>query len=238
MRDKQISLKAKGLLALIMSLPNDWDFSINGIAQIIKEGKTAIYSALDELKSFGYCQVETKRNSKGVIEGTDYTFYEKPQSDYPYSENRDMDNQPQINKEETNTIKNSVEKELLKNEQIKEEKKLDKSNSQKKLKKFDFSFMQSDFIPIVEEWLQYKREIKDAYTAQRGVTAFYNKLYRLSGGEIATAKEIIEQSMANQWKGVFPIVGHPKQSNSNLPYGMILKGDRDNVIIESKEDLW
>ena len=92
LRDKELSLKAKGLLATILSLPENWDFSIKGICATIKEGTTAVYSAIDELKEHGYCKVVTNRNEKGMIVGNDYTFYEDPSV-----ENLNVGNQTQIN---------------------------------------------------------------------------------------------------------------------------------------------
>lgn len=92
LRDKELSLKAKGLLATILSLPENWDFSIKGICAAIKEGTTAVYSAIDELKERGYCKVVTNRNEKGMIVGNDYTFYEDPSM-----ENLNVGNQTQIN---------------------------------------------------------------------------------------------------------------------------------------------
>lgn len=113
-RDNRLSLKAKGLMSLVMSLPNDWDFSIQGLSSIVKEGKSAIYAAINELKEFGYCNVITSRDDKGKIIGNDYTFFEEPCADIPYTENpytenqdmdnpnmdnQDLENQPQINKD-------------------------------------------------------------------------------------------------------------------------------------------
>ena len=92
LRDKELSLKAKGLLATILSLPENWDFSIKGICTTIKEGTTAVYSAIDELKERGYCKVVTNRNEKGMIVGNDYTFYEDPSM-----ENLNVGNKTQIN---------------------------------------------------------------------------------------------------------------------------------------------
>lgn len=92
LRDKELSLKAKGLLATILSLPENWDFSIKGICATIKEGTTAVYSAINELKEHGYCKVVTYRNEKGMIVGNDYTFYEDPSM-----ENLNVGNQIQIN---------------------------------------------------------------------------------------------------------------------------------------------
>lgn len=108
-RDNRLSLKAKGLMSLVMSLPDGWDFSIQGLSSIVKEGKSAIYAAINELKDFGYCRVISNRDDKGKIIGNDYTFYEEPYTENPYTENQDMDNpnmenqdlenQPQINKD-------------------------------------------------------------------------------------------------------------------------------------------
>lgn len=96
LRDMGLSLKAKGLLSLVMSLPEDCDFTVEGIVVMVKEGKTAIYSAIDELKQSGYCVVSVVRNNRGVIQGTDYKFYEtpcvgNPQVENPHTENLNVD---------------------------------------------------------------------------------------------------------------------------------------------------
>ena len=102
LRDKNLSLKAKGFLTVIMALPDDWDFSIKGICSVLKEGKTAIYGVVQELKENRYCKTTPNRNEKGLILGLDYVFYEEPydeepEQDYPHSDNRYMDNMPQLN---------------------------------------------------------------------------------------------------------------------------------------------
>ena len=111
LRDNNLSLKAKGFLTVIMALPDDWDFSIKGICSVLKEGKTSVYSAVQELKENRYCKTTPSRDEKGLIIGLDYVFYEEPyeeepnkeepQQDNPHSENRDMDNMPQLNTKDT-----------------------------------------------------------------------------------------------------------------------------------------
>ena len=76
-RDKNLSLKAKGFLSLVMSLPSDWDFSINGICAVIKEGKTSIYSVIKELRINNYCSYSIYKN-KGRIIKHNYIFYDTP----------------------------------------------------------------------------------------------------------------------------------------------------------------
>lgn len=112
LRNIDLSIKAKGFLALIMSLPEDWDFTINGICKVIKEGKTAIYNIINELKEKGYCKVDMCRNEKGLITGNDYTFSETPREEWlntvnpstlqPHTENPNMDKPTQINKDINN----------------------------------------------------------------------------------------------------------------------------------------
>lgn len=81
LKEKEMSLKAKGLLSLMLSLPNDWDYSISGLCKICKENETAIKSTLDELKKIGYLQVikkSPKETESGRIE-YEYIIYEKKQ---------------------------------------------------------------------------------------------------------------------------------------------------------------
>lgn len=81
LRDKNISLKAKGLLSIILSLPDEWVYSVSGLAAICSEKETAVKSALKELKSYGYLVVVKKmpgETQSGRIE-YDYIFCEQPQ---------------------------------------------------------------------------------------------------------------------------------------------------------------
>lgn len=79
LRDKNLTLKAKGLLSLILSLPEKWTFSIKGLARICKEGVDAIRAALQELKSAGYIIYTRVRNAMGQLKDAEYVIYERPQ---------------------------------------------------------------------------------------------------------------------------------------------------------------
>lgn len=85
-RDKSLSLKARGLLATIMSLPSSWDFSVRGLATILKEQRKAIYTAINELIGAGYCQREQTRSGNGFGDMV-YTFFETPHSGFVYAQN-------------------------------------------------------------------------------------------------------------------------------------------------------
>jgi hypothetical protein len=82
-RERGMSLKAKGLLSLMLSLPSDWDYSVEGLVAICKENETAITSTLKELKMFGYLSVTKvmpNETQSGRIEYV-YEIFETPQRD-------------------------------------------------------------------------------------------------------------------------------------------------------------
>ena len=74
-----------------------------------------------------------------------------------------------------------------------------------KSKEIDLSFLQKDFIPIVEKWLLYKKEKKQEYKGQTSINTFCKKLIEYSNGEPIIAEAIIEQSIANNWAGIFEL---------------------------------
>ena len=84
LREKRMSLKAKGLLALCLALPDDWNYSINGLCAICKESQTSIWSALKELETFGHLKRERKQNEKGQFI-YEYVIYEQPYSGFVYT---------------------------------------------------------------------------------------------------------------------------------------------------------
>lgn len=108
LKDMKLSLKAKGLLSYMLSLPEDWDYSLKGLCAICKESKDSIRSALKELENFNYLKIEKTKNNKGYFE-YNYLIYEipncTPDMDYPHMDEPDMENQPQINTNIKNTKK-------------------------------------------------------------------------------------------------------------------------------------
>jgi len=113
LRDNNITHKARGLLSYMLSLPDDWDYSLAGLVKISKENKSAIRSALNELKEYGYLIIEKiyPNNSKsGRIEYI-YNIYEKPKkkqdTENQYLEFQYLENHTQLN---TNILKDKVDK--------------------------------------------------------------------------------------------------------------------------------
>ena len=78
LRNHTLSLKAKGLLSQMLSLPEDWDYTLQGLAQINKESINAIREAVRELERAGYIKRSRERDERGCLRGTVYTIYEQP----------------------------------------------------------------------------------------------------------------------------------------------------------------
>ncbi len=83
LRDENLSLKAKGLLAMCLSFPDDWNYSVNGLTKICKEGRDAIMTVLKELEEHGYLTRSRIRLPSGQLADAEYVIHEKPKSDFP-----------------------------------------------------------------------------------------------------------------------------------------------------------
>ena len=81
LRNHTLSLKAKGLLSQMLSLPEDWDYTLQGLAQINKESIDAIREAVRELERAGYIERSRERDERGCLRGTVYTIYEQPHTE-------------------------------------------------------------------------------------------------------------------------------------------------------------
>ena len=78
LRDRSLSLKAKGLLSLMLSLPEDWDYTMKGLARICKDGIDSISGGIRELEAHGYLVRARVRNENGQLGSIEYTILEQP----------------------------------------------------------------------------------------------------------------------------------------------------------------
>ena len=196
--NKNLSLKAKGLLCHILALPNDWKLYVEEVEKWHKDGKRAIYSAFKELKENGYLERQQNR-SNGKIVGWDYIIYEKPYTQKLHVqnvdvENVDVQNQPLLN---TNNTKDLI--------------KLNTNNSKTEGIKYPFELN----VEAWESWKDFrKKEYRKSYK-NLGEKAAIKKLLKLS-----TSKEeqalILEQSMENGWIGIFALKSEKKRKINDL----------------------
>ena len=132
LKDRTLTLKSKGLLSMMLSLPDEWNYTTRGLAAICREGVDSIGAALKELETHGYIRRTQLRDEKGKITDTEYVIYEMPQCEppsspgtplpdtaKPYTENPDMgipdtaepctENPAQLNTNQTKTDLSSTE---------------------------------------------------------------------------------------------------------------------------------
>ena len=140
LRNKELTLKAKGLLSQMLSLPEDWDYTLAGLSHINREKIDAIREAVKELEKAGYIVRSRERDEKGRLRGADYVIYEQPQPrepeaatsseqppilDLPTLENPTLDN-PTLEKptQEKPTLENPMQlnKDIQKTDLSKKEK--------------------------------------------------------------------------------------------------------------------
>ena len=117
LRNANLSLKAKGLLSMMLSLPEDWNYTTRGLAKICKEGVDAIGAALRELEAAGYIVRHKLRDRQGRISDTEYVIYEQPQLRKPDTASPDTENpdmvRPDMEKPaELNIEKSNTEKSI------------------------------------------------------------------------------------------------------------------------------
>ena len=109
LRNKELSLKAKGLLSQMLSLPEDWDYTLAGLSYINREKIDAIREAVRELERTGYIQRSRERDKKGRLRGADYIIYEQPPNldlptlENPMQLNKDIQKTDLSKKEKSNT---------------------------------------------------------------------------------------------------------------------------------------
>lgn len=184
LRNKEMSLKAKGLLALCLSLPETWDYSMNGLVAICKENITAVRSALKELEEHGHLKIVKHKNSKGQFE-YEYIIHESP-----YIENPPLDNQKVENLLVDNPIQQKIEKEN------KEKESIDELNLY--IKEHAYAAIWS----LLNDYIEVRKEI-GAPISMRGLKMLLTRIEKLSNGDISVQRLMLENAIMNQWKNVY-----------------------------------
>lgn len=110
LQDRNLSLKAKGLLTLILSLPPDWDMTLKGLVSLSGDGVDSVRSGIQELEKAGYLRRSRSRNNLGQLLCTEYTIYEHAVTENVASETEIDDNLNIIYSEESHIGKSNVDK--------------------------------------------------------------------------------------------------------------------------------
>lgn len=220
LREKEMSLKAKGLLSLMLSLPNEWDYSINGLVSICKENEKAIKSTLKELQTFGYLKITklmpNKDMNRARIEYV-YDVYEYPQRAL----------KQEVQNVEVEGV--GVQKEGQLNNKELNNKELNTNNKESKRERDTFDeiierYTEDEYIRgLLIDWLKV-RKVKRAANTNRAIELNINKLDRLAQESKLSVKEYLEEVIARGWTAFYKINDFNKsnalseRNNANKDY--------------------
>lgn len=193
LRNKEMSLKAKGLLSLILSLPPEWNYSLSGLCAICKESQTAMRSALKELETHKYLIRKRQKNSLGHFE-YEYIVYEMP-----HTENQHTDIQ-NTQKEHTEN-RRQISKEKLSKDKLN----IDEVNKDKDKALIDETLQQVGNVDLIELYWDYidVRKGMGMPLSPRALQMLVARCERLSKGNIKVQKLLLENAIINGWKNVF-----------------------------------
>ena len=207
LKDMNLSLKAKGLLSIMLSLPDEWHYSVKGLKSICRESINTINGILQELEENGYL-LRNRIYCNGKISEWEYVIFESKENKKLYLENLDIKNEDIENEDIENEdvykyTKQSNTKELSTNK-----------SSTKKYKETYVSILDSyttneELKESLQSFIEMRKKMK-GFT----VNAFKLNLKKLDKLAIDdyTKTEIVNQSVMNSWRGFFEL---SKKSNKN-----------------------
>lgn len=210
-RDKNLSLKAKGLLSMMFSLPDGWGYSVEGLVKLSADGRESIMATLKELEKFHYLKRSQARDNSGKLGEAIYDIFEQPWSGFPTTA-KPMSGKPSSGKTillNTNRLNTKV---------LNTNKKVSKAQS-KPVENFDSIIQKStestELRDAIIEFVKFRKLIKKPMTnkALELIIAKLNKLGETDKERVA----IINQSIERGWAGVFSLKDEEPQSKGYQP---------------------
>lgn len=205
-RNRNLSLKAKGVMSLMLSLPDDWDYTVAGLATLSKDGLDSVRSALKELEREGYLKMERERDAKGKLRRASYVLSEIPVVEKPILENPRLENPilekpAQLNTYPLSTNTSST-KESITEADASEDAQKPKSKKEREPDPFDVPS------PKLKEALKGYADSRKALHKPLTIRAKQLTLKRLE--ELAPHNEvkqvaILNRSVERGWQGVFAL---------------------------------
>ena len=197
-RDMNLSMKAKGLMLLMLSLPPEWDYSVAGLAAICKEGMTAIRGALKELEECGYLRRERRNSEKGYFvyeyilseipqPHTDNVHTVKEQAVDIHTENTHTENRPQLNKD-------VLSKEELNKDNLERE--------ENEIYEILSEISDSELRELYTDYVLQRKE-KGAALTPKGLRMLIVRGFRLSDSDLAVHRAIVETAIINNWMNLY-----------------------------------
>ena len=207
LRDERLSLKAKGLLSMLLSLPDDWEISIRGLASIVTDGVGAVQTGINELIDAGYIVRRRQHAESGAFAGFEYIIHEIPpctENPYtadPYTGNPYTENPAQSSKDKLSTIPPIVPHEgdggPLPEGEAREGGDVSESNTPPKRKRRRSTKSVPDYEPELFErfWAAYPRG-----EDRQGAVAEWDSLRPDRETMLAMSRALVRQKASEEWR--------------------------------------
>ena len=170
----------------MLSLPDDWNYSISGLVTLSKDGKDSVMSALSELEKFGYLARERVVNDKGQFAGVEYNIFEEPQKEKPTADKQNeekqkaekpnAENRQQLNTNQLNYLFNKISIILNTND--------------------------GELLELYKQYIIVREEIQAPLT-EVGLVKLVERAKRLSKNNVRVEKIILEAAIINNWKNIY-----------------------------------
>lgn len=232
-QDSRLSLEARGLFALMISLPENWEYSVTGLAKKAGCGREKARRLLRELQTVGYLAREQSHDAGGQFSGAVYVLQDEAPPLDGFPGNGEAENPPSPEKPTTgepSTAGPSTGVEPEKNKELKtpEEKEPPKAPQRgRRGSKYDLA---EDAKPLLQAYVAGDQELHrmlgefiklrvelQAINSREAVKRLLNRLDKLSGGDRGIKLQLLDQSITSSWKSVFPLRGKEGQQAQAAP---------------------
>lgn len=188
-KDRTLSLKAKGLLCQMLSLPDGWEFSVEGLTKLSTDGRSAVASALNELQEAGYFRRESVRSGNRIA-GVEYVISEVPNADFLIAENLTAEKliaekPQQLNTNKSKTKESNTKSSSLRSEDI-------------------YEGLSENLISALKDFEEMRKKIKSPMT-DRAKVSLVNKLNKLAGDDEELKIQMLDEAILHNWKSVYPL---------------------------------
>lgn len=188
-KDKTLSNKALGMLCRMLSLPNEWEFSVEGLATLSTDGVSAVRSQLSELEEHGYLARNYVRG-EGKYSGIEYVVSEVPMCDFPKSENLISENLISENRPQSNTKESITETSITKSSSLRSED--------------IYRELPENLQEALMDFEKMRKSIKKPINSDRARKMLLNRLHELAGDDVEQMIYLLNEAIFHNWQTVYP----------------------------------
>lgn len=187
-KDKTLSNKALGMLCRMLSLPNEWEFSVEGLATLSTDGVSAVRSQLSELEEHGYL-IRNYVRGDGKYSGIEYVVSEVPMCDFPKSENLISENLISENRPQSITKESITEESITKSSSLRSED--------------IYRDLPENLQEALMDFEKMRKSIKKPINSDRARKMLLNRLHELAGDDVEQMIYLLNEAIFHNWQTVY-----------------------------------